>query len=134
MFFSSHPINRWCGDHEESDLGGTSNPTSEITLLEPLSTKSLTTFLMTVKTGARTSTPSIYVFFAGQWGSSPVIHLNQLTTRTNLFEPSAIDEFTFTIPDTGVVINEIFSIESITSSLARCDAYLEYRRSRTMDM
>ncbi len=106
--FFSYLINRWCGDHQELDLIDTSNPTSKTTLIQPASTKLLTTFLLTIKTGTRIITnpmltPSIYVFFAGQYGSSPVIHLNELTNRSDLFQSSEIDEFTFTIPDTGMV-------------------------------
>jgi len=52
-------------------------------------------------------TPSIYVFFAGQYGSSPVIHLNKLTNQIDLFQSSEIDEFSFTIPDTGMVMMNI---------------------------
>ena len=109
VFDSSYLINRWCGDHAESDLNDTANPTSKTTLMQPASMKLLTNFLMTIKTGVRTAiknpmlTPSIYVFFAGPLGSSPVIHLNELTDRINLFQSSEIDEFTFTIPDTGMV-------------------------------
>jgi hypothetical protein len=99
-FFSSYLINRWCGDHQESDL----IDTNKTTLMQKASNRLLTTFLMTIKTGIRaTINPSIYVFFAGQYGSSPVIHLNELTNRSDLFQSSEIDEFTFTIPDTGMV-------------------------------
>ena len=61
-----------------------------------------------MKTGLRTSTnpiltPSVYVFFAGQHGSSPVIHLNDLTDRIEIFQSLEIDDFTFTISDTGLV-------------------------------
>ncbi len=114
-FSSSYLINRWCGDYPESDLNDTSNPTSKTTLMQPASTKLLTTFLMIIKTGVRIATtnfmltPSIYVFFAGPLGSSPVIHLNELTDRINLFQSSEIDEFTFTIPDTGMVRTHIFN-------------------------
>ncbi len=62
-------------------------------------------------------TPSIYIFFAGQYGSSPVIHLNELTDRIDLFQSSEIDEFNFTIPDTGIVIsfikNTLFLIHQV---------------------
>jgi len=108
-FLFSYLINRWCGDHQESDLIDTSRPTNKTTLMQPTSTKLLTTFLLTIKTGIRTTTnpmltPSIYIFFAGQYGSSPVIHLNELTDRIDLFQSSEIDEFSFTIPDTDMVI------------------------------
>ncbi|CAF3685921.1 unnamed protein product [Rotaria sp. Silwood1] len=104
---SNYIINRWCGDHHESDFINTLNITSKTTLIQPASTKLLTTFLITIKTGIRTITnpmltPSIYVFFAGQFGSSPTIHLNELTDRIDLFQSLEIDEFTFTIPDTGM--------------------------------
>ena len=87
----------------------TSNTISKTTLIQPASTKLLTTFLLTVKSGLRNTTnsiltPSIYIFFTGQFGSSPVLHLNELTDRLDLFQSLEIDEFTFTIPDTGTVI------------------------------
>ncbi|CAF3836154.1 unnamed protein product [Rotaria sordida] len=104
---SNYIINRWCGDYHESDFIDTLNTTSKTTLIQPASTKLLTTFLMTIKSGIRTITnpsltPSIYVFFAGQFGSSPIIHLNELTDRMDLFQSLEIDEFSFTIPDTGM--------------------------------
>jgi len=109
----SYLINRWCGDHQESDFIDPLNTTSKATLIQSASTKSLTTFLMTVKSGVQTTTnpilsPSIYVFFAGPFGSSPVIHLNELTDRIDLFQSLEIDEFTFTIPDTGMVKTLLF--------------------------
>ncbi|CAF1436666.1 unnamed protein product [Rotaria magnacalcarata] len=104
---SNYVINRWFGDHHESDLVDTLNATSKAALIQPASTRLLTTFLMLIKNGLRTTTnpmliPSLYVFFAGQYGSSPIIHLNELTDRNDIFQSLETDEFTFTIPDTGM--------------------------------
>ena len=104
----SYLINRWCGDHQESEVKDPLNTASKASLIQLASNKSLTTFHVTVKNGIRTAanamlTPLIYIFFAGQHGSSPVIHLNDLTERQELFQSLEIDEFTFTIPDTGMV-------------------------------
>ncbi|CAF1154399.1 unnamed protein product [Adineta ricciae] len=116
---SNFIINRWCGDHQEVDLIDTSNTISKTTLIQPASTKLLTTFLLTVKSGLRTTTnsiltPSIYIFFTGQFGSSPVLHLNELTDRLDLFQSLQIDEFTFTIPDTGTpMIMRIWNTEHL---------------------
>lgn len=113
MYVLSYAINHWFGDHQESASIDTVNTTSKVTLIQPASTKPLTSFLMIVKTGLRTITnpvltPSIYVFFAGQYGSSPIIHLNELTDRTDLFQSLETDEFTLTIPDTGMVKKTTF--------------------------
>ncbi|CAF3752454.1 unnamed protein product [Rotaria socialis] len=104
---SNYVINRWFGDHHESDFVDTLNTTSKAALIQPASTRLLTTFLMLIKNGLRTNTnpmliPSLYVFFAGQYGTSPVIHLNELTDRNDIFQSLETDEFTFTIPDTGM--------------------------------
>ncbi|CAF3800670.1 unnamed protein product [Adineta steineri] len=118
---SNYLINRWCGDHQETDFVDTLNTISKTTLIQSASTKLLTTFLLTIKTGIRTTTnsiliPSIYIFFAGQFGSSPVIHLNELTDRIDLFQSLEIDEFTLTIPDTGMPdIMRIWNTEDLTS-------------------
>jgi hypothetical protein len=116
----SYLINRWCGDHQESDLKDPLNTASKASLIQPASNRSLTTFHVTVKSGIRTATnamltPAVYIFFAGEHGSSPVIQLNDLTDRPELFQSLEIDEFTFTIPDTGMVrisplILRLFSI------------------------
>jgi hypothetical protein len=138
----SYLINRWCGDHQESDVLDTLNTTSKATLIQPASTKALITFIISIKTGIRTPTnpmltPSIYIFFAGQYGSSPVIHLNELTDRMDLFQSSEIDEFTLTIPDTGMVILIIFNKKnsfSKQSNVAGYNARLEYRKFIFLDM
>jgi hypothetical protein len=81
-------------------------------------------------------TPSIYIFFAGQYGTSPVIHLNELTDQTDLFQSLELDEFVFTIPDTGIV--NLIIIEKrllfVQTILAKYNAYLEYGRSCFVDM
>ena len=140
-----HVINRWCGDHHKSDLTDALDTTTKATLVKSASTKSLTTFLMTVKTGVRTSvninqTPSIYVFFVGQFGSSPVIHLNDLTDRVDVFQSLETDEFTFTIPDTGMVTDKIFLLHRRVLKrekiliLAEHTSYMECRKPCSMDM
>ena len=115
----SYLINRWCGDHQESDLKDPLNTASKASLIQAASTRSLTTFHVTVKSSIRTATiamltPAVYIFFAGEHGSSPVIQLNDLSDRPELFQSLEIDEFVFTIPDTGMVrISEVmFSVVS----------------------
>ncbi|UJR31343.1 hypothetical protein I4U23_018839 [Adineta vaga] len=118
---SSFLINRWWGDHQEIDFVDASNTISKTTLIQPASTKLLITFLLTIKTGIRPAmnpmlSPSIYIFFAGQFGSSPVLHLNELTDRIDLFQSLEIDEFTFTIPDTGTpTIMRIWNTEDLAT-------------------
>lgn len=106
----SYPINRWCGDQQDSDLTETSSTTRKASLTEPISTRPLTNFLITIKNSPQTLvnstlTPMIYVFFTSPYGSSPVIYLNELTNRSDIFQSTNTDEFTFTIPDTGLVIS-----------------------------
>ena len=134
----SYVINRWFGDHRESDFLRTTNTTNKATLLQPASTRPLTTYQLTVKTSIRPSTstmltPSIYIFFVGPNGSSPVIHLNALSNRTDLFQSLEIDEFSLTIPDTDMVLILIDDV-SLTSPLARDHAHLEYGEPCTVDM
>lgn len=138
-FFRTHfsyVINRWCGDHHETDFTDTSNTTSKANLIRLASTKLLTTFLIMIKNGVQSImnssvTPSIYVYFAGPYGSSPIIHLNELTDKKDLFQSLEIDEFSFTIPDTGMVISDIcfsFAFNNNLHNLAEYNAYLEYGR------
>lgn len=140
--YSSYSLNRWYGDHQEVDLLDPMNTLAKATLARPASSKLLTTFLLSVKTGVRSGTapmltPSIYIFFAGPWGSSPVIHLNDLTDRADLFQSLELDEFTFTIPDTGTVIDTVRSSIEVSlayASLADDHARLEHRRSCSVDV
>jgi hypothetical protein len=137
-------INRWYGDHHELHVNESVSTTNRVPMTKTVSTRLLTTFHVTIKTGLRSTTmamltPSVYIFFVGQYGSSSVIHLNDLIDRHDPFQSLEIDEFHLTIPDTGMVDEcqrEIVAYVKTRSQivLAEYSSSLEYGSSCKLDM